>query len=236
MQHFEKLEFKSMGLKYPSHSSPLFEDVTIKMPMNSVVLLQGQRGTGKSSLLEVLAGLQMPTMGEYLINNEPVSEMSFDEFLPFRKRIGYSFDYGGLLNNRTIFENMILPLLYHHETLQDEAEARVISLLKAFNLENVSHLRPPDISGGRRKEVCVARAFVMDPEMVILDDPTMGLSAPNKITLVNLIRQKRQEGRLKHVFFASEDLRFTSELVEKVMTLRQGKIMYFDLDSSEETG
>lgn len=231
----ESVEFKNLCMSFPEKEN-LLKDVTLSLPMNCNVAIQGQRGTGKSTFLKLVCGLNIPHSGEVVINGQSVTEMSFNEFLPFRLKIGYGFDYGGLLNNRSVYDNLKLPLLYHKIMSEDQAHKQVMYYLDIFNLTEVANERPPSISGGRRKEVCVARAFVMEPEMLILDDPTTGLSAENKKSLIKLIKHKRSEGALKHLFYTSEDLTFVSELVEQVITLRQGEVVYLDLEAQKAVG
>ncbi|MEQ1665382.1 MAG: ATP-binding cassette domain-containing protein, partial [Bdellovibrionales bacterium] len=91
-----------------SEKKSLFGNLSFNIPANRVVWIRGEPGAGKSTLLRVFSGLVLPTSGEYLINHEIVSKMSFEEFLPYRCNIGYGFDYGGLINNRTILENLSL--------------------------------------------------------------------------------------------------------------------------------
>lgn len=231
----ESIEFKNVGMSFPEKEN-LLNDVNMTLPMNCNVAIQGQRGTGKSTFLKLVCGLNIPHSGEVLINNHSICNMSFNEFLPYRLNIGYGFDYGGLLNNRSVYDNLKLPLLYHKVFSEDKAHKQVMHYLDIFNLTEVANERPPSISGGRRKEVCVARAFVMEPEMLILDDPTTGLNAENKKSLIKLIKHKRSEGVLKHLFYTSEDLTFVSELVEQVITLRQGEAVYLNLEAQKAVG
>lgn len=231
----ESIEFKNVSMSFPEKQN-LFTEINASLPMNFNVAIQGQRGTGKSTLLKLICGLNLPHQGDVLINGNSISKMSFNEFLPYRLKIGYGFDYGGLLNNRSIYDNLILPLKYHKILNDQDAHNKVMTYLDIFNLTEVANERPPSISGGRRKEVCVARAFVMEPEMLILDDPTTGLSAENKRSLIKLLQSKQKNGTLKHLFFTSEDLGFVSELVEQVITLRQGELAYLDLDAQKAVG
>lgn len=122
-----------------------------------IIWLQSSEGAGKSTVLQLMAGLLQPQQGKYLINNENVAEMSFEEFLPYRLSIGYSFDYGGLINNRTIFENIILPLVYHKILPYEEARLQVDGLLKRFELEKFRNQRPAHIPGRVRKVACLLK-------------------------------------------------------------------------------
>tara|TARA_B100000749_G_scaffold280707_1_gene278105 strand:- start:22360 stop:23076 length:717 start_codon:yes stop_codon:yes gene_type:complete len=180
------------------------------LPTGKVVHVKGRRGVGKSAFLRVLAGIEVPTQGEYYINSKNTLAMSFEEFLEYRILIGYSFDYGGLIHNMTIKDNLILPLRYHNAVEGWLIEERVEYYLRLFDLWDVRDERPSFVSGSMRKEACVARAFIMEPEMVILDCPTVGMHKHNIQVLIDLVKEKQISGNLKHVFVASDDDEFIS--------------------------
>ena len=219
---FSKLEFRNLSFGYDNND--FLKDISIEIPLGQIVSIKGKRGSGKSSIIRIMAGLSLPTKGEYLINDEVVSNYSFDEFLPFRLNIGFSFDYGGLLNNRTIFENLMLPITYHKTFDPINAEKWVMDLLDMFSLTEAAHKRPSDVSGGMRKEACVVRAFLQNPEMLLLDDPTTGMSSESQIILTSLIQEEMRLGVIKHVFIVSEDDHFLDSLAAKDMFIEANKI------------
>ncbi len=187
-------------------------------------MVGGASGSGKSAFLKILAGIINPVRGSYFLNSSDASAMSFEQFLPYRKRIGYSFDFGGILANRTLWDNLMLPLLYHGEVPIDDAKKRVGELVDRFGLTSATDRRPASVSGGMRKACVVARAFVMDPEMVILDDPFVALDADVTRSLLMLIRERRAMGRLKHVFFTSRGDATTNEIATCTLTIESDAI------------
>jgi phospholipid/cholesterol/gamma-HCH transport system ATP-binding protein len=214
----ESLRFSDVSFHYEK-TQPLFADLTIELPPNENVLVIGPSGAGKSVFLKLLAGLLTPVTGLYEINDVNVGDMSFEEFLPFRKRIGYSFDLGGLLANRTIKDNLMLPLLYHNEMSFAEAEARVNELMSLFGIASSQDRRPAAVSGAVRKACNLARAFTLEPEMLILDDPFVGLDREIISNLLKLIERKRSAGRLRHVFFSSRGERVSYTLATCVLQI-----------------
>ena len=118
------LKFEGLEFGYPEQDL-IFENVDFDFPLNQFVWVKAGYGSGRSTLLQLIAGLQQSTKGKYLINDQNVSEMSFEEFLPYRMNIGYGFDFGGLINNRTLLENLTLPLEYHKTCTRVQAEDRV---------------------------------------------------------------------------------------------------------------
>lgn len=221
-------EMRDLGFNFGEQK--ILENVNVTLPANKVVWIHGASGSGKSVFAKLLCGLVQATEGHYAINGEYINQMSFEEFLPIRMNIGYSFDFGGLINNRTILQNIKLPIEYHHAVDLLEAEKRVKEVIELFNLESVLHQRPATIPGAFRKAACVARAFVMNPEMLVLDDPTTGLRGELKKKLKDLIRQRRYEGTLKHVFIVTEDNEFIGDLFDEVILVKDNTIELFDYE------
>lgn len=184
-----------------------FENVSQVLPSNEIVFFEGGAGSGRSSILKMMAGLIRPSKGSVIINGLELSEMSFEEFLPIRLKIGYSFEFAGLLNNRTIRENLLLPILYHNTLSPKDAETRVTELCKLFELTKVAHLRPSAVAGSQRKACVVARAFALRPELVLLDEPFAGLSSSSIHYLKKFISEEMQKGTLKHVFVSCQNSR-----------------------------
>ncbi len=200
-----------------------------QMPMNTVARLNGPHGCGKSTILKILAGMIEPMRGDYIINGKPFNQMSFEELIPYRLKIGYGFEYGGLINNRTIYQNLILPIQYHKLMDEDEAKNHIDEIIEVFGLRRSSGYRPSSVSGGQRKLACIARAFVMNPQLLILDEPTHGLNEKSVENLSNYIRDKMKSGIVKHVFLTTENPMLIESLVKKDLIVQDGKLVDFDL-------
>jgi len=186
------------------NSPPLFENITLEMPKSKGVWIRSPGGRGKSTILRLLSGLSAPQSGKLLINGEDVSEFSFEEFLGYRLAMGYGFDMGGLLNNKTLFENLILPLQYHKMTDDEEANDRVNQALEMFGMTMFKDKRPFAVPGSMRKLTCVLRAFMHWPQVVFLDDPLTGLKQDNINDLIYYVEESFATRGLKQVFFTAE--------------------------------
>ncbi|MAV91148.1 MAG: ABC transporter ATP-binding protein [Bdellovibrionaceae bacterium] len=162
-------------------------------------------GRGKSVTLKLLAGSLMPNSGEIFYNGKDVTKFSFEEWSDIRLRLGYAFDFGGLLNNRTLLENLILPIHYHNFLDAEEAILKMNELLDCFGIVEDRNRRPSDVTGSQRKATCVARAMVLDPEVLLLDDPTTGLSDRAKEGFFHQVDEMFEKGSLKYVIYSSED-------------------------------
>lgn len=225
----ESLKFEGVSFTHDGQD-PIVQNVEFDFPMNEILWVKAEEGAGKSSLLQILAGLQIPQSGKYLINGENVVEMSFEEFLPYRLQIGYSFDYGGLINNRTLFDNLMLPLLYHKVVSPEEAKARVEDLFKEFGVEKFAHERPAHVPGRVRKLACLMRALVMRPQVLLLDDPSVGLGQDSVYAFVDHVHRLRKEGCLNHVFISSYDEKFMNLFAYQIIHLDEGQLYYQAVD------
>ena len=206
----ESLELDNLSFSYEGSES-IFENISFTLPKSRAVWVRSPGGRGKSTLLKILAGLLNPTGGRYLINQENVSEMSFEDFLSYRLNIGYGFDMGGLLNNRTLAENLILQLNYHKLVSPAEASERVEAVTELFGMQQTRDQRPFAVPGSQRKLTCVIRAFIHSPQVVFLDDPLTGLKADNVTDLIHFVEEGFAHRGLRQIFFTSE----RAELAQK---------------------
>lgn len=229
----KSLQFKNLTFQYEEHN-PLLYKVDFDFPLRKrdiqsnseplppierrglassqagVIVIRAKRGTGSSTVLQILAGLYSPTLGSYLINGIPVEDMSFEEFLPFRLRMGFGFGMGGLISNRTLFENLILPLTYHKICTVEQAEQRVLSLMERFHLLEFKDLRIAYVSASLRKMTVLIRAIIMEPEILFLDDPNIRISKETQRMYAELLRELINNGPLHTIFIASFDESFFS--------------------------
>lgn len=205
------IKLEDISLKFES-GKEVYQNYSLDVPLNQIVWLKGASGAGKSVLLKILAGTITATSGRYFINGENVNQMSFEEFLIYRLNIGYSFDFGGLINNRTLFGNLALPLEYHKFGDEQVIIDQVNRFMDLFNIRAHANERPSAVAGGIRKAVCVARALIHEPELLLLDDPTTGLRPEAKQSLLNYLISAKESKKVKHILIATEDHHFMKEL------------------------
>jgi ABC-type transporter Mla maintaining outer membrane lipid asymmetry ATPase subunit MlaF len=217
------LRFDGISFWYEGQE-PLLRDVEIDFKMDTVNILRGDRGGGRSTLLQILAGLQMPNHGIYEINGNNVMEMTFEDFLPYRLRIGYAFDLGGLISNRTLFDNMVLPLSYHKICSTEEAAKRVKAIFERFDLMKFKDLRPSHVSGSIRRITCLVRSLILDPEVLLLDDPTVGLSKETQKLFIEFIQETMKKGSLHTMFVSSYEESFISQFDHTDLYLEGAKL------------
>ncbi len=227
MATLKRVEIQSVALENASIGYTLddsvAQNVNFELPLGKNYWLKGESGAGKSALLKIFSSLLVPPAGYLKINNSAVSEMAFEEFLPYRLNIGYGFDFGGLLNNKTLFENMILPLEYHQEISRNDAKERVESYFEFFGIASYKNIRPALVGGSFRKLTCILRAFVQKPKLILLDDITTGLSEGHLKNLVKWIHSYRDENPKCTIIITAQDSFLMNKISCDELWITRGK-------------
>lgn len=227
----ESLRFEDAKFGY-DEGQLVFQSLEVEVPTGECLFVSGPNGSGQSTFLKLLAVLVQPQSGHYYINGLDTTQMSFEEFLPLRRKIGYTFDYGGLFSNRTLLDNLALPLVYHKISSEEEAEAEIIALAEKFKFVNQLNQRPAAVSGGLRKLVCVLRSFLTKPEMIVMDDPFTGIGPDGSAKLVELIKAKHASGELKHVFLTSREEAWAKRLGAKTLWIDNEKLQLLEAEKA----
>jgi phospholipid/cholesterol/gamma-HCH transport system ATP-binding protein len=161
--------YKSYGTK------PVLRGADLKVYRGEVLVILGGSGSGKSVTLRHMLGLEAPDRGRVLVEDEDVTDLAEEELYRVRKKFGMLFQSGALFDSMTVFENVAFPLREHTEMSDEEIARAVRDRLELVNLPNTAQLMPVDLSGGMRKRVGLARSIVLDPKMILYDEPTTGL-------------------------------------------------------------
>jgi len=225
----ESLKFEGLSFSHEGNEA-IFQNVDFDFPANQILWVKAEDGSGKSSLLQIIAGLQVPQGGRYLINGQNVLEMSFEEFLPYRLQIGYAFDYGGLIHNHTLEDNLMLPLLYHKILSPEDARERVDKLVRVFGIEKYVKERPAHVPGRIKKITCLLRGLVTRPQILLLDDPSVGMGQDSIYILADYIHQLRKENCLQHIFISSYDEKFMSLFDYQLIHMDDGQLYHQTID------
>lgn len=228
----KSLRFENLTFAH-ENCDPVFKNLDFEFPTNTMVWINAQDGSGKSSLLSLLAVLTNPQTGSYYINDENIYDLSFDEFLKYRLSIGYSFDYGGLLNNQTIQDNISLPLRYHKILGPNELKSRVDYYLESFDLHKFAKERPAHVPGRIRKMAALVRSLITQPQMLLLDDPTVGLTPEQSQCLIENIQSLISQELLKHIFISTFDHSFVSAFHHCKLNIDEGRLYLENLQTAK---
>jgi phospholipid/cholesterol/gamma-HCH transport system ATP-binding protein len=167
------VEFRDVSKAYGPKQ--VLRGADLKVYRGEVLVILGGSGSGKSVTLRHMLGLEAPDSGRVIVEDEDITDHPEEELYRVRKKFGMLFQSGALFDSMTVFENVAFPLREHTEMSEDEIARAVREKLDLVNLPNTEHLMPVDLSGGMRKRVGLARSIVLDPKMILYDEPTTGL-------------------------------------------------------------
>jgi putative ABC transport system ATP-binding protein len=202
------------------------DGVTLEIGSGQFVAIVGPSGSGKSTLLHLLGGLDTPTSGEILIDGAPISRMSDDEVTIFRRRsIGFVFQFFNLMPTLSAEENVALPLLLDGRRARD-VRPKVEAALDAVGLAHRRTHRPDELSGGEMQRVAIARALVIDPKVILADEPTGNLDSTTGEQILALIRNANRE-RGATVVMVTHDAKAAAH-GSRVITMRDGRVVRDD--------
>ncbi|MDP9360770.1 MAG: ATP-binding cassette domain-containing protein, partial [Acidobacteriota bacterium] len=167
------VEFKGVSKAYGSKQ--VLRGADLKVYRGEVLVILGGSGSGKSVTLRHMLGLEAPDTGRVFVEEEDITDHPEEELYRVRKKFGMLFQSGALFDSMTVFENVAFPLREHTDMSEEEIARAVREKLELVNLPNAEQLMPVDLSGGMRKRVGLARSIVLDPKMILYDEPTTGL-------------------------------------------------------------
>lgn len=172
----------------------VLEDVNLELKKGECLGLIGGSGTGKSVFLRSLIGLEHPDTGTIQINNTEVTTLTENQFIELRKQVAYVFQGGALFDSMTVYENLAYPLREHTNFSEKKVAEVIYKQLKNFNLNGSAELFPSSLSGGMQKRVGVARAMILNPQIILYDEPTAGLDPFNARTIREMILDLKKTG------------------------------------------
>jgi phospholipid/cholesterol/gamma-HCH transport system ATP-binding protein len=203
-------------------SNQVLRGVTFGLRKGTMLAVMGGSGAGKTVLLRIVAGLVPPDSGEVWLFDTRIDQMTEEQMLPLRRRTGFVFQGAALFDSLTVFENVAFPLREHTTMSVGEITDRVHRLLSLVGLHDVDDLLPAELSGGMRKRVGIARALVMEPEVVFFDEPTAGLDPTNARLVAELIVEL-QKGVCDTAIIVTHDAEFADHVANQMAILHQGR-------------
>jgi putative ABC transport system ATP-binding protein len=196
--------------------------VNLFIKKGELVVLKGASGSGKSTILSLIAGLSKPTSGEVIVNKKRVSKLIDDFATLFRREnIGFIFQKYNLIPTLTVKENIIVPLIPTNPDAK-ELEEKLKAVLKKFEIEDKENIVVKNLSGGEQQRVAISRALINNPPIIIADEPTANLDEKLSKNFIKFLKLLKDEG--KTIVVATHDpLFFDLDFVDKTIEIKNGK-------------
>ena len=219
------VEFKQVTFAYPGAKGDrvILKDLSLSIPRGKVTALMGASGGGKTTVLRLIGGQQKATSGEVLFDAQDVGGMVQAALYEARRRMGMLFQFGALFTDLSVFDNVAFPLREHTDLSPELIRDIVLMKLDAVGLRGARDLMPSEISGGMARRVALARAIVLDPELIMYDEPFAGLDPISLGTAAQLIRQLNDTLGITSIV-VSHDLEETFRIADQVIILANGGI------------
>ena len=202
----------------------ILNGVNLGLPDNQISMVLGPSGTGKSVLVKHIVGLLFPDSGDVLVDGESIPNMTDDELFEVRKKFGLLFQDGALFGSMSVYDNTAFPLRQHTDKGEAEIAEIVHRRLKEVGLAGDAYKMPSELSGGMRKRAGFARALVLDPAIVMFDEPDSGLDPVRTALLCELIREIHAENGGCYLVI-SHDLNTARRIADFIAVLWSGKIV-----------
>jgi phospholipid/cholesterol/gamma-HCH transport system ATP-binding protein len=212
------------GVRYLAGSHAIFSDLNISVQRGSITAVMGPSGTGKTTLLRLITGQVQPAAGTVEVFGQDVATLDHKGVFALRKRVGMLFQNGALLTDLDVFENVAFPVREHTKLPEPLLQTLVVSKLQAVGLRGAAHLMPQQLSGGMARRVALARAIVMDPEVLIYDEPFVGLDPISMGVVCRLIRQLNDALGITSIV-VSHDVQEVGSIADQSYIIAGGKVI-----------
>ena len=217
---------KISGLRKKFGTQHVLDGIDLEIETGKTTVIIGKSGGGKSVLLKHIIGLLKPDSGEIWVDGTQIAGLGDRELNDVRRKFGMLFQEAALFDSMDVYENVAFPLREHTNFTEKEIDRVVEERLKQVGLLGFSEKMPGELSGGMRKRVGLARALVLDPEIILFDEPTSALDPVISLTILDLIKETQM--RLKKTYIViSHDILGMFRIADKVAMLYDGKIIEY---------
>lgn len=215
---------KISNLKKQFGPKKVLDGVDLEIEKGKITVIIGRSGEGKSVLIKHIIGLLRPDEGQIFLEGQEISSMSERDWGEVRKRFGMLFQGAALFDSMTVGENVGFPLKEHTDLADEDIMKVVGEKLRRVGLVGVEQMMPAELSGGMKKRVGLARAIVMDPEIVLFDEPTTGLDPIMSDSIADLVLDTQRSLQTTYILI-THDIPFTYKIADKIAMLHEGRII-----------
>jgi phospholipid/cholesterol/gamma-HCH transport system ATP-binding protein len=211
------------NVNYAVNGRPIFSGLDMQVPRGRITAVMGPSGTGKTTLLRLITGQVIADTGSIVVAGQELLGVKRADLYVLRRRMGMLFQNGALLTDLSVFENVAFPLREHTDLPERLIRELVLTKLQAVGLRGAAELAPAELSGGMSRRVALARAIVMDPEILIYDEPFVGLDPISLGVILRLIRRLNDALGITSIV-VSHDVQEISTVADLVFLLSGGKV------------
>jgi phospholipid/cholesterol/gamma-HCH transport system ATP-binding protein len=211
-------------VRYAVSGRAIFDGLDLTARRGQITAIMGPSGTGKTTLLRLITGQIHAQRGDVLVFGESIAKMSRKELYAVRRRMGMLFQSGALLTDMDVYENVAFPLRAHTRLPESLVRHLVLTKLHAVGLRGAARLMPGELSGGMARRVALARAIVMDPDILIYDEPFVGLDPISMGVICRLIKQMNEALGITSIV-VSHDVQELSSIAHQSFLLSEGKVV-----------
>ena len=200
------------------------ETINLTIYPQEYLSILGTSGSGKSTLMYLIGLLETPSEGKIIVDGQDTAQLDDNQLSHLRNQtIGFIFQSFNLINKMTVLENVLLPTKYHPQPLNFNPRDRAISLLTKFNLANRMHFSPNKISGGQQQRVAIARALMMNPKIILADEPTGNLDSQTGAEILRLIENLNQDFHTTIIMVTHE--KEVAKRAQKRIYIKDGRVV-----------
>ncbi len=208
----------------------VLDNINLDIKEGEIFAIVGHSGAGKSTLLRCLNGLEEYSEGFLKVNNKEIKELEKDELREFRKNVGMIFQHFSLIQRKTVYENVALPMqLWGYS--KEEISSKVKELLTLVGLEKKTKSYPNELSGGQKQRVAIARALTLNPEILLSDEATSALDPNTTISILNLLKEINEKLNIT-IVIVTHEMDVVKQIAQRSLLLEHGHII--GLDDTEE--
>jgi phospholipid/cholesterol/gamma-HCH transport system ATP-binding protein len=206
-------------------SQKVLNGIRLAVKRGETLAVLGRSGTGKSVLLRLIIGLEKPDSGSVRIHGQDIGGMTLDRLGEIRKKMGFLFQHAALYDSLTVEQNVAFPLQHHKKEMSNsERSDRVRQLLAEVGMEEALTKMPSDISGGMQKRVGLARALILEPDILLLDEPTAGLDPISSAEIDDLVLKLQKEHHMASIV-VTHDLHSAKTIADRLALLNEGNVV-----------